>query len=252
MIDPAKKFVGILNYIFLLKDSEFIKSLLNTVYFTVVVVPVSIIISLFFAVILNSKIRGLSVYRFSFFLPIVTSVNAIAMVWLWMYHPENGIINFLFSRLGIEPQKWLLSPGLAMPSVMIMSVWKNLGYDIIILLAGLTSIPQEYYDAGSIDGAGNYRVFFNITLPLLMPTVFFLSIVSMIYSFETFTQVFMLTPDGGPLGSTSTIVYCLYRNAFVFFKMGYASSIAVVLFFILFAIAIIQNRVIGKNVHYGM
>jgi multiple sugar transport system permease protein len=252
MIDPTKKFVGILNYAFLLLDSEFLRALLNTVYFTIVVVPASIIISLFFAVLLNNKIRGLSFYRLSFFLPMVTSINAIAMVWIWMYHPENGIINFVIAKLGFEPKKWLLSPNLAMPSVMIMSIWKNLGYNIIILLAGLTSIPKEYYDAGAIDGAGAFRSFYNITMPLLMPIIFFLSIVSMIYSFETFTQVFMLTPDGGPLGSTSTVVFYLYRNAFVFFKMGYASSIAVVLFFITFMFALIQHKVIGKKIHYGM
>ena len=252
MIDSSKKFVGILNYLLLFKDSEFLKSLLNTIYFTIVVVPLSIIISLFFAVLLNNKIRGTSFYRFGFFLPIVTSINAIAMVWLWMYHPENGIINFLLLKFGYEPNKWLLSPNLAMPSVMAMSIWKNLGYDIIIILAGLTSIPKEYYDAAAIDGGGDISIFFKITLPLLMPVIFFLSIVSMIYSFETFTQVFMLTPDGGPLQSTSTLVFYLYRNAFVFFKMGYASSIAIVLFLITFVFALIQYKFIGKRIHYGM
>lgn len=253
MIDHENKFVWISNYILLFSDSEFLRSLLNTIYFASIVVPVSIVISLFFAILLNSSMRGSAIYKFSFFLPVITSVNAIALVWLWMYHPaENGIINFFISKLGMMPKKWLLSENLAMPSIMLMSIWKNLGYDIIIILAGLISIPKEYYESASVDGAGGFNIFFNITLPLLMPTLFFLSIVSLIYSFETFTQVFMLTPDGGPLGSTSTIVFYLYRNAFVFFKIGYASSIAVVLFFILFIFTLIQHRLIGRKIHYGI
>ncbi|MEK6647019.1 MAG: sugar ABC transporter permease [Candidatus Firestonebacteria bacterium] len=250
MISSVKEFVGLKNYILLLYDKEFWKSLFNTVYFTLGVVPLSILISLVIALFLNTKIRGLSFYRSVYFLPVVTSMNAVAMVWLWIYNPDYGILNYLLGKIGISSQKWLLSPYLAMPAVILMSIWKSLGYNIVIYLVGLQNIPEEYYSAAQVDGGGRFAMLKHITVPLLMPTTFFIITVSFISAFHTFTQIYMLTPDGGPLKSTSLIVYYLYQNAFVFFKMGYASAMAFVLFIIMFLFTLLQHKFLEKRIHY--
>ncbi|MFH1825495.1 MAG: sugar ABC transporter permease [Candidatus Firestonebacteria bacterium] len=250
LILKIKEFTGIKNYVNLFSDFEFWKSLFNTFYFALGTIPASIIISLIIAICLNSKIRGLSFYRTVYFLPVITSINAVAMIWLYIYHPDTGLLNYLLSLFNISSQKWLLDPVLAMPAVILMSIWKNLGYDIIIFLVGLQSIPKEYYEAAQIDGANTFKAFKYITLPLLMPTLFFVAIVSLISSFHTFTQVFMLTRDGGPLHSTSVIVYYLYENAFVFQKMSYACTVSVVIFIIVFSLTLIQYKFWGEKVHY--
>lgn len=248
----AKKFIGILNYAYLLLDKEFWHSLFNTIYFALGTIPASITLSFIIAVCLNSKIRGLSFYRTVYFLPVVTSINAIAMVWLWIYNPEYGLLNYFLGIFSIHPGSWLANPVLAMPAVIIMSIWKNLGYNIIIFLVGLQSIPREYYEGAEIDGANDFQLVRYITLPLLMPTVFFITLVSLINSFHTFTQVLMLTPDGGPLKATSVIIFFLYENAFMFSKMGYASAISVVVFIIIFILTLIQNKFWGEKIHYGI
>jgi multiple sugar transport system permease protein len=248
----VKKFIGLKNYFYLFSDAEFWKSLFNTFYFAIGTIPTSIVISLIIAICLNSKIRGLSFYRTIYFLPVITSMNAVAMVWLYIYHPDVGILNYLLSIFNISPQKWLLDPVWAMPAVILMSIWKNLGYNIIIFLVGLQSIPKEYYEAAEIDGASGIKIFRYITLPLIMPVVFFIALVSLINSFHTFTQVYMLTKDGGPLKSTSVIVYYLYENAFVFQKMGYACAISVVVFIIIFSLTLIQHKLWGEKIHYGV
>lgn len=252
LIAEVKKFVGIGNYISLFSDKEFWQSLLNTFYFAAGTIPASIILSLIVAFCLNSKIRGMSFYRTIYFLPVITSINAVAMVWLWIYHPDVGLLNYFLGIFGISAQRWLLDPFWAMPAVILMSIWKNLGYNIIIFLVGLQSVPREYYESAEIDGAGDFVIFKYITLPLLMPTIFFITLISLINSFHTFTQVFMLTPDGGPLKSTSVIVFYLYQNAFVLFKMGYASAVSFVVFIIVFILTLVQNKFWGEKIHYGV
>ncbi len=244
-------FTGFANYSRLLKDGMFWKSLFNTFYFAAGTIPLSIIISVFIAVLLNQKIRGLSFFRTAYFLPVITSMNAVAMVWLWIFQPDIGLLNYLLGFFGVSRINWLMDPVWAMPAVIMVSVWKNIGYNIIIFLVGLQSIPGEYYEAAQLDGAGEAQTFRNVTWPLLMPTVFFVTLISLINSFHTFTQIYMLTPDGGPLKSTSVIVFYLYENAFKNFDMGYASAISFVVFLITFVLTVLQNRFWGSKIHYG-
>ncbi len=250
LISKTKEFVGLANYSKLFSDPDFLKSLLNTVYFAAGTIPLSIVIAFTVAYGLSRKIKGLSFFRTVYFLPVVTSVNAVAMIWLWIYHPDAGILNWFLGLFGVSPHKWLLDPVLAMPAVILMSIWKSLGYNIIIFLVGILSIPGEYYEAAQIDGASGFQIFRHITLPLVMPAIFFVSLVSLIGSFQTFTQIYMLTPEGGPLKSTMVIVYYLYQNAFVFFKVGYASAISFIIFLIIFTLTLLQNRFWGEKIDY--
>ena len=250
MISKNREFVGLDNYTKLFFDADFWKAMLNTLYFAAGTIPLGITLSFTIAYGLSRKIRGLAFFRTVYFLPVVTSVNAVAMIWLWIYHPDAGILNWLFGLFGIPPQKWLLDPLLAMPAVIIMSIWKSLGYNIIIFLIAIMSIPKEYYEAAEIDGANAWQTFYGVTLPLVMPSVFFVSLVSVISAFQTFTQIYMLTPDGGPLKSTTVIVYYLYQNAFVFFKAGYASAISFIIFAVIFTLTLLQNRYWGERIHY--
>ena len=244
-------FTGFSNYARLLKDAMFWKSLFNTFYFAAGTIPLSIIISVFIAVLLNQKIRGLSFFRTAYFLPVITSMNAVAMVWLWIFQPDIGVLNYILGFFGVSRINWLMDPVWAMPAVIMVSVWKNIGYNIIIFLVGLQSIPSEYYEAAQLDGAGDMQTFGHVTWPLLMPTVFFVTLISLINSFHTFTQIYMLTPDGGPLKSTSVIVFYLYENAFKNFEMGYASAISFVVFLITFVLTVLQNKFWGSKIHYG-
>ncbi len=250
LISPAGEFVGLGNYKKLFADADFWKALLNTLYFALGTIPLSIACSFAVAYGLSRRIRGLSFFRTVYFLPVVTSVNAVAMIWLWIYHPDAGILNWFLGFFGVAPHKWLLDPDWAMPAVILMSVWKSLGYNIIIFLVAILSIPREYYEAAGIDGASGFSLFRHITLPLVMPAIFFVSLVSLIGSFQTFTQIYMLTPDGGPLKSTMVIVYYLYQNAFVFFKAGYASAISFVIFVIIFTLTLLQNKYWGEKIDY--
>ena len=250
LISKHKEFVGFANYGKLFSDADFWKSLFNTVYFAVGTIPAGIILSFLIAYGLSKKIKGLSIFRTVYFLPVVTSVNAVGMIWLWIYHPDAGILNWFLGLFGISAQKWLLDPVLAMPAVMLMSIWKSLGYNIIIFLVGILSIPGEYYEAAEIDGASGFAAFRYVTVPLVMPSVFFVTLVSLIGAFQTFTQVYMLTPEGGPLKSTMVLVYYLYQNAFVFFKIGYASAISFVIFAVIFTLTLLQNKYWGEKIHY--
>jgi multiple sugar transport system permease protein len=250
LISKHKEFVGFANYGKLAVDPDFWKSLFNTVYFALGTIPAGIILAFLIAYGLSKKIKGLNIFRTIYFLPVVTSINAVGMIWLWIYHPDAGILNWLLGLFGVSAQRWLLDPVFALPAVMLMSIWKSLGYNVIIFLVGILSIPREYYEAAEIDGASGFAVFRNVTLPLVMPSVFFVTLISLIGSFQTFTQVYMLTPEGGPLKSTTVLVYYLYKNAFVFFKIGYASAVSFVIFVIIFALTLLQNKYWGEKIHY--
>ncbi|MCX5776164.1 MAG: sugar ABC transporter permease [Candidatus Firestonebacteria bacterium] len=250
LISKHKEFVGFANYGKLAVDLDFWKSLFNTVYFALGTIPAGIILAFLIAYGLSKKIKGLNIFRTIYFLPVVTSINAVGMIWLWIYHPDAGILNWLLGLFGVSAQRWLLDPVFALPAVMLMSIWKSLGYNVIIFLVGILSIPREYYEAAEIDGASGFAVFRNVTLPLVMPSVFFVTLISLIGSFQTFTQVYMLTPEGGPLKSTTVLVYYLYKNAFVFFKIGYASAVSFVIFVIIFALTLLQNKYWGERIHY--
>lgn len=235
------EWIGLRNYQKLFSDQVFWRALWNTVYYTIGTVPVGIAISLFLAIALNQRIRGIKLFRAVYFLPVISSTVAVAVVWQWLYNPEFGLINYLLYLVGIEGPKWLTSITWAMPAVIIMSIWKNLGFNMLLFLAGLQGIPEVYYEAARIDGANWWQQFVKITLPLLSPTTLFVTVMSLINSFQVFDQVYIMTA-GGPARSTSVLVHYLYQNAFEYFRMGEASAIAYILFFLVFVITVIQLK----------
>ncbi|MCX6045455.1 MAG: sugar ABC transporter permease [Chloroflexi bacterium] len=243
------KWIGLDNYRDLLKDELFWKSLQNTLYYVVGVVPIGLALSLLLALALNQKLRGITFFRSIFFLPSITSSVALSLMWLWIYNPEFGVLNFLLKQIGIKGPAWLSTTEWAMPAIMIMSIWRGLGYNMLIFLAGLQGVPEVYYEAADIDGAGAWSKFLHITVPLLSPTTFMLLILSLIGAFQVFEYTYVMT-QGGPLYSTLTLVLHVYNNAFRSFKMGYASALAYVLFFILLALTFIQFKFQERWVHY--
>lgn len=250
LIEPVRPYVGAANYAQLLSDEKFLTALWNTTYFAVVSVGVALPLALLFALLLNRKLAGMAWYRTAFFIPYVTPLAAGAMVWGWLYHPDQfGLLNYLLGWTGIPPQRWLLDPAQAMPALIAVAVWSSLGRDIVIFLAGLQNIAPEYYEAAQIDGASARQMFRHITLPLLSPTTYFLLVISMIGAFKVFALPLFLTL-GGPLNRTFTIVYSIYRQGFQFFRMGYASAQAYALFAIIFLITTLQRRVLAGRVHY--
>ena len=235
-------FVGFDNYIELFSDKEFYQVLFNTFYYAVAVTVLGIIIPLGLAVVLNKKLLGVEFLKSAYFIPFVTPMIVVAVVWEWIFDPGNGILNWMVGGLNI---KWLYDPLLAMPALIIVSVWKNIGYNMVIFLAGLQGIPDSVDEAANIDGATGLRQFFYITLPLLSPTVFFVMIITTIASFQVFDLIYLMT-EGGPQSSTTVMVYWMYKNAFEFFKLGKASAIAYVLFFIILLLTLIQWRIRKK------
>jgi len=243
------KWIGLGNYQALLQEDLFWTSMRNTFYYVIGVVPVGLLLSLLLALAMNQKLRGIVFFRSIFFLPTITSSVAISLMWLWIYNPEFGALNFLLKQIGIKGPTWLSSSTWAMPAIIIMSIWRGLGYNMLIYLAGLQGIPDVYYEAAEIDGAGGWAKFRNITLPLLTPTTFMLLILSLIGAFQVFEYTYVMT-GGGPVYATLTIVLHIYNNAFRSFKMGYASALAYVLFAILLLLTLIQLRLQKRWVHY--
>jgi len=237
------RFIGLKNYLELFKDDLFWTALGNTFLFVILAGPLSIFVSLYAAIILNSKIVKLkALFRLSYFMPVVTTLVAIAIVWRFIYHPNFGIVNYFLSLFGISSVDWLGNPDLALPSIVLMAVWKNFGYNMIIFIAGLQNIPEELYEAANIEGANNWQKFKSITIPMLMPTTIFISIITMIGYFQLFAEPYVMT-QGGPLNRTLSIVQYMYQEGFRWWNMGYSASIAFVLFFIIFIGTMIQFRV---------
>ncbi|AZR72220.1 hypothetical protein BBF96_01690 [Anoxybacter fermentans] len=269
----TKTYVGLENYKELFKDKVFLKAIINTSYFVFVSVPITMCLSLFIAILLNTNIRARSWYRLAFFIPWITSPVAATMVWKWIFNYNNyGLLNYFLLKLthlinwfayiftlgGVEnwlsfsPINWLNNPSLTIPNLILLSVWKMMGYNIVIFLAGLQNVPTELYEAAEVDGASRWQKFRHITLPLISPTTFFISIISMIGAFKIFTQVFVLysgTP--GLDNSGMTMVFYVYDKAFGEWRMGYASAGAYVLFFIIFIFTLIQMQISKKRVHYS-
>lgn len=237
----APEFVGIKNFTKMIGDETFWISLKNTFLYTLGVVPLTLICSLGLAILLNQKIRGVKFFRTAFFFPYVTSLVAIAVVWSMLFHPTMGPIN-QFLKVFIEnPPGWLSSSDWALAAIIIVSVWRGMGYYMILYLAGLQSISKELYEAASMDGANKWKQFMNITVPSLRPTTFFVTIMLVINCFKIFDLVQVMT-DGGPGRATNVLVYQVYNEAFVKFNFGYASAIAMVLFAIVLIITVIQFK----------
>lgn len=251
ILEPEKPFVGLDNYLRLLQDRRVHQAIFNTFYYTVVSVPATLFVGLLIALLLNNQIRGRGIFRAMYYLPGITSGVAVAIVWKWVFNGDYGLINYYLIQLGLidSPIRWLTDPTLAMPSIIIVSVWGGVGGTMIIYLAGLQAIPEEIYDAAKVDGAGPIRRLFSITIPLLNPSTFFLLITSVIGAFQQFGLPYLMT-NGGPLGRTTTIAYHLYTSAFRNFEMGYAAAMSYVLFGMIFVFTLIQMRFSNREINY--
>lgn len=247
----APVWVGLDNYERLFHtDDRFVRSFWNTVYYVGVQVPVGIVIAMGAAILLNRKIRGVSVYRAIFFFPVITSFVATAAVWRWVFNPQYGPINTLLQTMGAaKPPMWLASQTWAMPAIIIITLW-FFGTSMVLFLAGLQNIPQDLYEAAEIDGATKWQATLRITVPLLSPTTFMVTVLSLIWAFKSF-EPFLILTDGGPAGSTSVLVFYIYELGFRFYEMGYASAAAVILFLIIFTITAAQWLVQQKWLDYS-
>ena len=246
-------FLGFANYEKALReDPLFYKALWNTFYYAVVTIPVGLALALILAVGINGLGRLATVFRTIYFLPVVSSLVAISVVWWWLYQPNFGLINQVIGALGGPRLMWLQEPSLAMPAVMVMAIWHGVGYTMVIFLAGLQGIPQTFYEAAMIDGANKWQLLKNITIPLLMPTITFVLVTGLIGSLQVFTEMYVLvgSPGSGPLNATRTIVVHLYERAFTYFQMGYASATAFVLFAIILVFTILQLRLLRTRWEY--
>ncbi|MFB6677364.1 carbohydrate ABC transporter permease [Streptomyces sp. NPDC056390] len=240
----APKFVGLDNFRDMFGDAVFRKSILNTVVYTFFTVPFGMALGLLLALGLNAGLRARGVFRTAIFLPQVTATVAIALVWLWIYNPRNGLFTTLLSIFGVESPAWLASTTWAMPSVILVGIWQGIGMKMLIYLAALQNLPKELYEAASVDGASKVRQFFSLTLPLLKPATFFVLITSMITAFQSFDQIYILT-DGGPANSTTMMTYEIYKSAFREFRVGYACAQSLVLFVLLMAFTLVNRRMMG-------
>ena len=236
------RFVGFRNYTRLFEDPLFWKALKNTLYFLVIGGPLSIAVSLGAALLLNAKlVRFKTFFRLAYFAPVVTTLVAVSVVWRFVYHPRFGLLNYLLSFVGIDNIDWLGDPNWAMPAIILMAVWKNFGYNMIIFIAGLQNIPRELYEAASIDGANPWQQFRSITIPMLAPTTLFISVITMIGYFQLFAEPYVMT-QGGPLNSTLSIVLYMYQQGFRWWNMGYSAALAFVLFAFILVASLIQTR----------
>ena len=234
--------VGVDNYAKLLSDAKFWKALGNTVYFVVVGVPLTLAIGLLIA---NGVSRGITRFRTAFrvgyYLPVITSIVAIAVVWRFLLNPDFGLLNMLLAQVGITGPNWLASPALAMPSIIAMAVWRNVGFAMVVFIAGLQAIPATLYEAAAIDGAGRWQAFRYVTLPMLRPTILFMLVITTIGYLQLFEEPFVMT-GGGPLDATLSVTMYMYQQGFTFFHQGYASAIAYVLFVIVAIVAFLEFR----------
>lgn len=245
----SPQWIGFDNYTRAFHDGMFWHVLRNTAVYTLGTVPTTIALSLVLALALNRKMRGVTLFRDLYYLPVVAPLVAVAMVWRWLYNKDFGIINYLLSLVGIPAVPWLTSTQWALPAVIILSVWMSLGYGMVLYLAGLQGIPQHLYDAAAVDGANSWQRFRHITIPMLSTTTFFVLVTSVIGSFQVFGQVYIMT-RGGPANATSTIVYYIYQNAFESFRMGYASALSWLLFAVIFLFTLIQFRAQRERAYY--
>lgn len=264
-------FVGLLNYREAFASPDFWNSLKVSVFYAFGVVPVTLALSFLIAYALHRNLFARGAYRLAYFLPYVTAIVAAALVWRWIFHAQYGVLNFLLGRVGLSPQQWLLEPrgivelvlggnvpewaagpSLALVSNIIFSIWHNLGFGVVVMLAGLSNIPPELYEAARVDGAGEWRLMRHITLPLLSPTLFFMIIILTIDAFQNFSSIYVMTdPDhGGPLGTTRNVTMYIYQNFFEFTRLGYASAVAVILFLLVLGLTLFQIRILGPRVHY--
>ena len=251
ILEPQKPFVGLDNYVRLVGDQKFHQALLVTILFTVLGVPLTMATGLSIALLLNSQIRARGIFRTLYYIPVITPLVVSSIIWKWVYQGDYGLLNYYLLELGLVKERllWLADPDLAMPALVVMGIWSGAGSHMVIYLAGLQSIPVEFYDAAKVDGANPLQRLLHITIPLLGPTTFFLLIISVIDSFQIFTQIYVMT-SGGPLRRTTTIGFYLYQKAFKHFDMGYATAMAYALFALIFVFTLFQFRFTRQDIEY--
>lgn len=241
---------GLGNYALLLADPDFHAAVAHTVFFIAGYLPLAFIGGLVIALALNQKLHGVAIFRTIYFLPVVTSWVVVAFMWRWLLNPQSGIVNYALGLVGIHGPGWWTDPVWSMPSIILASAWKDLGFIMVILLAGLQAIPDDYYEAAAVDGAGRWARFWNITFPLLTPASFFVVVISLINSFQVFDQVWVMT-GGGPVDSSTVIVLQIVQNAFSYGRVGYASAMSWVLFAAILLITMVQLRLQRRWVTYA-
>jgi multiple sugar transport system permease protein len=247
----SPRWIGLNNFRNMFADSRFLASLYNTAYYAFFAVPLGAIFGILLAMLLNLKVRGLSVFRTIFYLPSITPVVATALVWLWMFNPRAGIVNFVLSLVGIRGPGWLGSPEWSKPALILMSLW-GVGTAVVIYLAALQDVPRELQEAAQLDGANTSQLIWHVTLPMISPVILFNVITGLIGAFQFFTEVHVMTGgSGSPADSTMMMSIYLWQNAFQFFKMGYASAQAWIMFLIIVVFTAILFKVSGKLVYYG-
>lgn len=244
----ARTFVGIQNYINQFSNPDFWTATYNTLLYTLFTVPIGLSLALVLAVALNKR-TGKNVYRLFFFMPVVTSSVSVSVMWMWILNGDIGILNQVLGMIGIQGPNWLTDTRIVMLSIAVLSIWWQLGYNMVIFLAGIQNISKSYYEAAQMDGASKLQQFFNITLPMLSPTTFFLSIMAIISSFQVFDQAFVLT-RGGPGKASYTLVYHIYQQAFIDFRFGSSAAGAVILFAAILVLTLIQFYAQKRWVHY--
>ncbi len=242
IISPME-FVGINNYIRLFSDATFLKSIINTLIFLVIHIPLQIIVALFLAQILNQKLKFQGFFRAAFFLPVIVSGVVVTMLWQQMYGFDTGILNRMLVSIGLSKIGWLTDPNVAMISIAVMATWKNVGLYVVLFLVGLQTVPTIYYEAADIEGATRFQKFFKITLPMINPTIFLVVILSTIGGFSLFIEPYIMT-GGGPLNSTISAVLYIYKQGFFYYHMGYAATLGIFFALIIFAVVIIQKKFI--------
>jgi sn-glycerol 3-phosphate transport system permease protein len=243
------EFVGLSNFIELLSSEHFYQSLKTSLMFALMTIPTTMIISLLLAVLTQKKNTYNLFFQFIFSISIAMPVGIASVIWKILFHPSAGMLNYFLGVLGIPPVGWLTDPAYALISISIMTVWLNIGFVYLVILSGVKGIQEDMYESAKIDGAGSLSMFFKITLPLLSPTLFFISIISVISALQSFAQIKILT-EGGPLGATNVVVYDLYQESFINYRFGSGSAQAIVLFLILLVFTLVQFRVGERKVHY--
>jgi len=244
-----KIFIGLDNYKRLFSDHIFTQSLWNTFRWVIIYVPASILVSLILALAMDMPVKGIGFFRTMFYLPVITPTVVCSLLFVWLYNTDFGVINYLLGLVGVAPIEWLTDGKISLISIAIMSIWKNAGYNMLILLSALQGIPDSLYEASALDGITPWRKLINIKLPLIMPSMYFVVLTSVIDAFQIFTEVHLMT-GGGPGYSTYTVSFYLFANAFEYGKMGYACAMAVVMFIIIMTVTLIQDKVMKKSVAY--
>lgn len=247
---PKREFIGLANYLQAGSTPLFWQVLQNNVLYAVGTIPISLALALALALLINQKIRGLAIYRAALFYPTIIPMAAAAMIWLWILTPSYGLVNFYGKSLGLPDIHWLGHSRFALPALILVGIWKRLGYYMVIFLAGLQVIPDHLYQAAILEGAGPWTRFWRITFPLLSPTTFFVAVMAVIDSFQAIDQVYLMT-QGGPGNHTNLFIFYIYQNAFRFFDMGYASAVSAILFFILLGLTVLAFRMLHRRVHYA-